>query len=238
MPTAPKAGFWVALADSNHLKSAVEVQLNPAPSKVDYPTVALGELIETADGRVVSQQPNKDPRRRSWIWTNFGPMVTAYERQYRWLEGLRSRQRLTEGQSPYIYVYDGTTNLLNKRQVITRNGVTLNGTRKIFTVADMSSLVVSSALVNATVDVYVGTATSAAQRVVVVAATDTTLTVDPAIDASVTGTLNLKITYLEPYWWRVRVLDTTRTPLEAGVMKYAESKLVFVIEDPNGFEVA
>lgn len=238
MPTAPKSGFWVALADSNHLKSAVEIQLNPAPSRVDYPNAPLGEMIETADGRVVTQQPNRDPRRRGWLWTNFGPLLTAYERQYRWLEGLRSRQRQKEGQSPYIYVYDGTTNLLNKRSVLTRNGATLNGARTVFTIADVSTTVVASQLVNATVDVYVGTATSAAQRTVVVAATNTTITVDPPIDASVTGTLNLKITYLEPYWWRVRVLDTVRTPLEAGVMRYPETRFVFVIEDPNGDEVA
>lgn len=238
MSTAPKSGFWVALADSNHLKSAVEVQLNPAPSRVDYPNAPLGEMIETADGRVVTQQPNRDPRRRGWLWTNFGPMIATYERQYRWLEGLRSRQRLKEGQSPYIYVYDGTTNLLNKRSVLTRNGATLNGARTVFTIADVSGTVVASQLVNATVDVYVGSATSAAQRTVVVAATNTTLTVQPSIDASVTGTLNLKITYLEPYWWRVRVLDTLRTPLEAGNMRYAETRFVFVIEDPNGNEVA
>ncbi len=238
MPTAPKSGFWVALADSTHNKSAVEIQLNPAPSKVDYPSSPLSEFVDTADGRVVSQQPNKDPRRRGWVWSNFGPLIATYERQYRWLEGLRSRQRVKEGQSPYIYVYDGTTNLLNKRSVLTRNGATLNGARTVFTIADVSATVVASQLVNATVDVYVGTATSAAQRSVITAATNTTITVDPAIDASVTGTLNLKINYLEPYWWRVRVLDTLRTPLEAGNMRYAESRFVFVIEDPDGFEVA
>lgn len=238
MPTAPKAGFWVALADSTHNKSAVEVQLSPAPSRVDYPSEPLGEIIETADGRVVTQQANRDPRRRGWVWTNFGPLIATYERQYRWLEGLRARQRQSEGQSPYIYVYDGTTNLLNKRQALSRPGASLNGARTIFTVADVSGTVVASQLVNATVDVYVGTETSARQRTVITAATNTTLSVDPAIDASLTGTLNLKINYLEPYWWRVRVLDTMRTPLEAGNMRYAESRLVFVIEDPNGYEVA
>lgn len=237
MPTAPKLGFWIALADANHNKGTVEIQLSPAPSKVDYPATPLGEIIETADGRVVTQQTNRDPRRRGWIWLNFGPQVVRYERQYRWLEGLRSRVRQQAGQSPYIYVYDGTTNLLNKRSVLAKNAATLNGARTVFTVADMSTEVVPSQLANAVVDVYIGTETSARQRSTITAATNTTITVDPPIDASVTGTFNLKITYLEPAWWRVRVLDTTRTPLEAGLMRYAESKFVFVIEDPFGNEV-
>lgn len=236
----PSKGFWVALATSTHARSAVTVELSPAPSRVDYPNAPLGEMIETADGRVVMQQPSKDPRRRSWVWTNFGPSITTYERQFRWLEGLRSRYRQQGGQSPYIYVYDGTTELMNKRWTITRTVTSItsiNSERKVLNVADVSANVHPTVLTNAVVDLYVGSETSATQRVSITSATNTALTCTQVIDASVTGTVTAKITWLEPNWWRVRVLDTTRTPLEAGVMKYAESKFTFVIEDPDWTEI-
>lgn len=233
MPSIPSQGFKVALAKADHTRSAVEVTLYPAPSKVEYPNAPLGEMIETADGRVVMQQPTKDPRRRSWIWTNYGPMIQTYERQFRWLEGLRSRYRQMGGQSPYIYVYDGTTNLLNKRQNLTTNLVSRSG--RVLTVADYSATVNPGTLVNGTVDLYVNGATSAEQRCSIVAATATTITVDQ--DIGVSGTIVCKVGWLEPSWWRVRVLDTTRTPLEAGNLRYAESKFAFVIEDPTWTEV-
>lgn len=236
----PSKGFWVALATSTHARSAVTVELSPAPSRVEYPDAPLGEMIETADGRVVMQQPSKDPRRRSWVWTNFGPSIATYERQFRWLEGLRSRYRQQSGQSPYIYVYDGTTELMNKRSTITRtvSSITsINSERKVLNVADISAAVHPTVLTNAVVDLYVGSETSATQRVSITSATNTALTCTQVIDASVTGTVTAKITWLEPNWWRVRVLDTTRTPLEAGVMKYAASKFTFVIEDPDWTEI-
>lgn len=229
----PPKGFWVALATSDHNRSAITVELDPAPTRVDYPSEPLGEVVETSDGRVVHQQLNKDPRRRSWVWANYGPSIQTYERQFRWLEGLRSRYRQQTGQSPYIYVYDGTTNLLNKRQSLTTPLISRTGNE--LTVADFTSIVHPSVLRHATVDLYVDGETSASQRVSVEYATDTTLTVYP--DVQVTGTVSLTITWLEPSWWKVRVLDTTRTPLESGLMKYAESKFVFVIEDPDWTEV-
>ena len=238
--TIPPKGFWVAMATSAHARSAVAVELSPAPTRVDYPTTPLGDMIETADGRVVMQQSTKDPRRRAWVWANFGPIITGYERQFRWLEGLRSRYRQQAGQSPYVYVYDGTTELMNKRQTLTTavSSITATGSeRRVLNIADVSSTVHPSVLVNAAVDLYVGGETSATQRVSITAATSTVLTATQTIDASVTGAVTAKISWLEPTWWRVRVLDTTRTPLESGNMRYAESKFVFVIEDPAWTEV-
>jgi hypothetical protein len=137
-------------------------------------------------------------------------------------------------------VYDGTTELMNKRTTITRvvSSITsINGERRVLNVASIAAALHPTVAINATVDLYVGAETSAVQRVSIIAASNTVLTCDHVIDASVTGSVTAHITWLEPHWWRVRVLDTTRTPLESGTMKYAESKFTFVIEDPAWTEI-
>lgn len=229
----PNTGFWVALASPTHTKSTVERKLDPAPSAIEYPNGPHGQMIETADGRVVMQQSTKDPRRRTWIWSGFFSNIANYERQYNWLESLRSRIRLQQGYSPYVYIYDGTSKLLNQRKVLTTTPSGRVGAT--FTVPDFSATVDPLTLKHAAVDLVSGSG-EAAERVSVVGATATTLTLEP--NPTMANVSQLVVRWLEPVWVRARILDTSRVLASSGgPTRYSESRLTFIIDDPNYVEV-
>lgn len=235
LTTAPKQGFWIAMADLTGAKTTQETQLLPTPTRVEYPNAARGEFVETADGRVVLQVSNRDPRRHSWIWSNFGPEVTVYERQYRWLHQLTSRTRLGLGLSPYVYIYDGTTNLLNVNRSLTITPSSVSGTT--INVASISGSVYPANLKNGVVEVLSNTGGSSYpyERRSIVGATATTITIDNALSGSL-GTSQILVTWSEPAWWKVRILDTTRDLRgDGGSVRYDASRLVFVIDEemPN-----
>lgn len=227
MSIVPVSGFWVALANADGSRSSLATELYPSPTTVDYPGTPAGEIIETADGRAVMQQPTYDSRRRSWVWRNFRPTVLTYERQFKWLQGLRSRERQARGHSPYVYVYDGTTGLLNRRRELVTTG-TVSGSA--LTVPNFSATVHPDVLRNATVEIFATGGTNPIQRVPITQATATTIQCSAPLDTL--GAVDVRVYWDEPHWWRVRVLDAMRTPqTESGNVRYPESKFVFVIED-------
>ena len=232
LTTAPLPGFWIAMADAAGAKTTRETQLSPAPTRVEYPNAALGDIVETADGRVVVQVSTRDPRRRSWIWANFGPEVTSYERQNNWMRQLVSRQRLAQGLSPYVYIYDGTTGLLNYPRTLQTTVSSVSGS--VLTIPSMGSGILPALLTHAVVEVLPAVSGGSAypyERRSVVSATNTSLTLDNPLSGA-PGSSNVLLSWSEPAWWKARILDTTRElRTEGGLVRYASSRLSFVIDE-------
>lgn len=232
--TSALPGFYIAAADSQGNKTARETKLTPGPTRVEYPNVERGEMIDTADGRVVVQVSSRDPRRRSWIWVNYSPELTQYERQYRWFQQLNSRTRLSQGLPPYVWVYDGLTGLLNVNRTHTITSATQAGT--LVTVPTLPANIGLTQLRHATLEILDnGNSTVPFERRSVLTATSTTLTIDTAFSAA-SGTSSLVLSWSEPAWWKARILDTTRElRSEGGMVRYTDTKLTFVIDEemPN-----
>lgn len=228
--TTPQPGFWIAMADADGNKTSVETRLAPGPTRIEYPNASLGDVVETADGRVVVQVTNRDPRRRSWIWSNFSPVVTPYERQYRWLQQLMARRRLALGFSPYIYVYDGTTNLLSvprsyQTAVTTQSGVTL-------TIPTLPNTIAPNNLKNAVAEVmHDGASVYPYERRSITAATSTQLTLENPLSGSLSGS-SIMISWSEPAWWKARVIDVIRELREdGGMVRYPVTRFTFVLDE-------
>lgn len=241
MPTglasAVKVGFWVSMADASGNKVTADTEIYPAPTRVDYPNAELGEAVETADGRVVFQVSSADPRRRAWIWNNYGPEILSYERQYQFLDSLKARYRYARGLSPFIYVFDGTTRRLDlNRRVRIGTPITVSGTS--VTIPNIASLVADGYLKNAVLEILPATTNSSPavfeRRTVLAAATttNTILTLNTAFSSNTLNNSTLLLSWSQPVWWKVRVLDTTRElRTEGGPPRYTESKFQFVLDD-------
>lgn len=241
---AVRSGFWVAVAETDNGRSALAIEIYPAPTAVEYPEQDRGQQVETADGRVVVQTSNLDPRRRAWTWANYSPDILTYERQYRWLESLKARSRYARQQSPYVYVFDGTTRNLDLSRRLTINNTNanfvLNGNGTV-SIPSVASVVADGYLAGAALDMLPGTSPAAYQRRTVVSAVTlggtTTLTLadsfrDGANIATNKGTSNLLLSWQQPVWWRVRVLDTTRSLRnEGGLVRYSITKFQYVVDD-------
>jgi hypothetical protein len=229
--TTPLQGFRIAMADANGNKTSQETLLHPAPTRVEYPTSELGEVVETADGRVVVQVSSRDPRRRTWAWVNFGPEVVTYERQQRWLQQLTARTRLAQGLPPHIYVYDGTTGLLNLNRSLE---TTASASGTIVTVPSLASVVSPDALKNAVLEVLPATTGGSNfpyERRTILAATATTLTLADPLSGAL-GTSKIVIQWSQPAWWKARVIDTTRELRgDGGTVRYSATKFTFVIDE-------
>ena len=122
----PSFGFWIADANpgTHTVDESSKLQLIPGPVAVEYPNAPLGTTLETADGRVIVQQPSKDGRQRAWIWNNIPAWLPAFPALWTALERTRSRYRLEAGLSPYVYLYDGETKELSKATGWAANAVT------------------------------------------------------------------------------------------------------------------
>lgn len=216
------------MTDLSGVKLNQDVQLQPGPTRVEYPNVDLGEIIETADGRVVTQVTNRDPRRRTWIWANAGPEIVTYERTYKWLQQLTARTRMARGLSPQIYVYDGVTGLLNvNRQVELTVSATVGRTLTVALPANVGP----TQLVNAVVEVLPGTTAYPFERRSVNGATSTSLTIEDPFSGPI-GTSKVLLTWSEPAWWKARVLDTTRELRgDGGSVRYSNTKFTFVVDE-------
>ena len=230
--TTKLLGFRVAMADLTGAKLNQETMLMPAPTRVEYPNVELGDIVETADGRVVTQVTNRDPRRRAWIWANMGPEVVTYERTYTWLQQLTARTRMARNLSPYIYVYDGVTGLLNVNRQVQLAVSAMTG--NTLTVA-LPGTVGPTQLKNSVVEVLPGTTSFPYERRSVQSATSSSLTLLDPLSGPI-GTGNILLSWSEPAWWKVRVLDTTRELRgEGGSVRYSNTRFTFVIDEeiPN-----
>jgi hypothetical protein len=226
--TTKLVGFRIAMADLAGAKLNQDVPLLPGPTRVEYPNAELGEVIETADGRVITQVTNRDPRRRSWIWSNAGPEVVTYERTYKWLQQLTARTRMARGLPPQIYVYDGVTGLLNlNRQVQLTASATSTTTLSVSLPANVGP----SLLKNAVIDVLPGSTVYPFERRSVIGATSTSLTLENPLSGPL-GTGTILLSWSEPAWWKARVLDTTRELRgDGGSVRYSNTKFTFVIDE-------
>lgn len=230
-----KSGFWIAMADATGAKTDKETQLSPAPTRVEYPNATLGEIVETADGRVVVQTTNRDPRRRSWVWSNFSPSIELYERQYRWLQQLTARTRRNLGLSPYIYVFDGTTNLLNTYRSVQAAATRVSTSTSITVAVSALTNVSLSRLKHATID---GVTTNERRSILSAALTsvpegETATTVTLVLDSPLSvASTNIVISWSEPAWWKARVVDTTRELRDdGGPPRYTNTRFTFVIDE-------
>jgi hypothetical protein len=219
------------MADAAGNKTGRETRLIPGPSRVEYPNAALGDVIETADGRVVVQVSGRDPRRRAWVWSNFGPSIQVYERQYRWLEQLVARRRRSLNLPQHVYLFDGVTGLLN----ITRSHTTVVGAQSssILTIPTLPASINPVHLRNGVVEVLPATGGSSFpyERRSILTATSTSLTLEDPLSGSL-GNSEVLLTWSEPVWWKARVLDTTRELQgDGGSVKYGVSRFQFVIDE-------
>jgi hypothetical protein len=231
---ALKSGYWVAPATTAGSKSSVETQLYPYPTTVEYPWQDIGNIQETADGRVVVQRSTHDGRRHTWTWSNYGSEVLPYERQYHMLRSLRARDRQTLGQSPYIYVYDGTADGMQLRRSILFTNAAISGTT--VSIPDLSGVVHTSALGNSWLEILPATGGSSAayERRRVTAASNTSLTLEDSFSSDTLNNSDILLTWQQPVWFRARVVEVTREiRSEGGAVRYSSSRLVFVVDDTS-----
>jgi hypothetical protein len=103
-------GFFFCYANLDGTRNAAsEVQISPQPTRVDYPTTPFGNIIETAGGTVVQQQPDRDSRVRAWEWVGYPGWFIKYQELWSELEPLRSRYRRQLSLSPYVYLKEDET---------------------------------------------------------------------------------------------------------------------------------
>lgn len=220
--------FYIAYADANGNRIVSSEYLLPiSPTNCDYPKEALAVLHETSDGQVIKQQPNKDNRRRAWIWVGYRDDVVIWPAIWERLEGLLSRTLVEAGApTPYAYVKDTVSNEMRIRDSVF--GIASGGTSTTLTS-------VQSWTTNAYIDyrIHLLDGTGAGQSRTVVSNTATSVTVDEDWLITPDATTKFEIYKLKPEWVRVRVLDVSRTLREGGgQVTYPESKFVFVIDDP------
>lgn len=107
-------GFWFSYANSSGARdTATEVQLQPRPSVVVYPTEGpAGTLIETPGG-VVVQSAAKDSRLREWVWEGYPGWLPQYNALWNQLQPLRGYYRKLAGDvTPFVYLKENETRLL------------------------------------------------------------------------------------------------------------------------------
>lgn len=237
--------FWVSLAGlDNNRVTGTDWLLSPAPSSVDYPTEPLGRVVDVPDGRAVVQQPAVDYRRRTWIWERYpssqagqtypGPVGT-YERQYQRLLALRSRHRVEQGLSPYIYVKDTVTRHLRRRVTAQYTLASSGNTTSVLSLASgtpWTGLTLEDAVVEVLPSTFGGTGTGQYQQAYVLSNTANTLTVVP-LNTAPQGA-RITVQYWVSDWVRVRVVEVSRTVRTGGgPIMFDSTKFAFVLDDPT-----
>lgn len=230
-------GFWVALASATTGHPRVvgsEVQLSPAPTSVVYPEGVFGELLATADGRQIVQQGSRDSRIREWHWANYPGFLLAYERQFQFLQSLRSRYRREAGTgvSPFVYIKDDTTRLLRRRVQV---AYTVSGTGASSITVSGSPGWTTNALKDAVIEVLPATAggsgTGAYQTATVVSNGASTLNTLLPWTTAPTGARVL-VSYYDYPWFRCRVLEVDRKLIDqGGNIRYSDSWMKFVVDE-------
>lgn len=219
-------GFYVAFADATGARIiGSEVELSPAPAAVDYPTEPLATFIETADQRLIVQQPTRDGRRRSWIWKGYWPDEPGFARVFAVLERLRSRYRIESGApTPYVYLKEDITREFTRP-------VRYTGTA---TGGSASTLVNSTAnfpnLAGFQVEILTGQGAGQCRTVLSNTATTLTLAGDPWTAPN--SSSSYVIFGRAADWARVRVVGLNRSIVDnGGFVRYPETTMTFVIDD-------
>lgn len=219
--------FWIAISDASGAKITASEYLLPfVPTRADYPVEALGTILETSDGQAIKQQPNKDSRRRAWVWSGYRDTVVGYTDFWHRIEGLLSRTRLSDGvTTPYIYVKEDVTRKLRIRDAI--SGTATGGTSNtLVTALTWTTNQYSGYLV----EIYEGV--GAGQTRAVISNDTNTLTVSPTWSTTPDNTSKFAVRGYTYPWLKARVLEVSRSLRDdGGPIGYPESKLVFVIDD-------
>jgi hypothetical protein len=185
--------------------------------RVEYPPDAAGEIIDTDNGGVVQQQPSKDGRRHVWVWETYPEDHWGFRNLWPMLEALRSRYRKEAGLSSYVYLKEDITRRFRTRTTVTGTG---SGSSLTFSMTGIPD------------GVEDGWVECAGQVRAITASSGGTATIGAFWNGSVSGTAT--VSYWTYDWVRVRVLDVIRLPNDDGrSIRYKESRLVFVIDDPN-----
>lgn len=220
-------GFWMALAnrDGSRLIGS-ERQFVPHPSAVRYPGEFMGTVIETADGVAIKQQPSGDPRRRTWAWEKHRAWFPQYEELWQQLAGLKATDRWRAGLSPFVYLKDTLTN----KMVITSRviGMATGGTATELTA---NGLVVGQ-YDRGSIEIIAGTGVG--QQRFIQSTTATAIVPSQPWVTIPDATSQFLVRHETPDWIRCRVLDVDRdVDSQGGDVRYAETRLVFVIDDVN-----
>lgn len=223
-------GFYAAWANTDGTRNTnSEFQLIPGPVRVEYPQQAAGTIIETSDGAAVQQQPNNDSRIRSWIWEGY-VLDLAFDQWYVKLEGLRSRYRRENGQSPYVYLLEDATALFWTKQWITST-CTTGGTTTI-TDTTQAWLPTGPGLGQLQNQGVMFPATG--QQGYIISNTATTFTLAQALPTAVANGDQYVAQAWFSTWFRCRVTEVSRTvSARGGAVRVDQTKLQFVIDDPT-----
>lgn len=221
-------GFWIAVDNGSGARvSASDTMLSPAPVDVNYPGEPAGTRIDTADGRLIVQQPAADARVREWIWKGYPADFAPYLALWNNLERLRSSLRKDAGASPYIWVKDNITGQLYYHDLYP-SGVLISS-------SDATHLSIAttpwsaSAYIGYTVEVLTGT--GAGQLRTVTANTNQQLTVTPAWTVQ-PGAGLFTVRGRAQEWFRARVVGAVRKVRDGGgAVRFDETRFQFVIED-------
>lgn len=221
-------GFHIAKADENGSRiTASERELSPGPTLVEYPTDPLGQILETADGRAIQQQPSKDNRRRAWVWQGYPAWFQKYKDLWALLEPMRSRLRKEGGAAtPYVYVKDDVTDEL--RRLVTVAGTATTATAS--TLTDSSQGWTTNAFIGYTIEII--QATGAGQIRTIQSNTGTQVTVAPTWTVTPDATSKYTIRGKVSDWFRVRVLQCSKQVAPAKQVTYEEIRFSFVVDDP------
>jgi hypothetical protein len=217
-------GFWIATADTSGARiTTSDLELQPGPSLIEYPTDSAGSILDTVDGNAIHQQPSRDGRRRVWVWSGYPHNQAGYLRVWPVLLSLRSRYRAEAGLSPYVFLKEDITGGLRRRQSDTGTGSATG-----FTLTDGTASWTANAFQGGFVVV-------AGQSRAVLANTATTITVGDAFVGSPSGTY--VINYFTADWFRVRVLEVSRHPKPERTLQYESTRIQFVVDDPNSADL-
>lgn len=225
-------GYWFCFSDATGVRiSGAEIQLTPAPARIELPFEALGTIVETADGNAIKQQPSKDPRVRTWTWKNFPAWHIAYQRLWQQLLTFNSVTRFKSGLSPFVFLLDNASGKAERRYAF-KTSVASAGASTVTTSSALPSTLPST---GAAVEVVSGP--GAGQVGYVNSVTGNQLTVSPAWTTLPTALSTVVVRYQVADWFRVRVLHVDRRAAEDRATQYEETKISFVVDDSGWNDV-
>ena len=220
-------GFYVSRATNKPTSMTVmETLLAPSPVAVDYPQEPLGARLQTADGRLIVQQPALDNRPRAWVWRGYPGWMTSYQTLFDTLENLRSRLRKGTSGSAYIWIKDDVTNLLYRHYTAT--GSVSSATSDTLTVS--GTPFTGLTLADMYVEIMAGTGLGEFKKIV--SNTSSQLTVASNWTVTPTNGATWAVRGRVNDWFKARVIEISRRLRDdGGQPRYEETRLVFVIED-------
>jgi len=221
--------FYFSKANSAGTRLASsDTMLQPAPTYVNYPQEALGQILDTADGIPVFQQGNKDGRVRRWVWVGYRDNVPGYPALFNNLLSLRARHLKEAGAvTPYVYLKETDTLRFRRRFSISGTADSGGG----------STLTDTGAFTGYTLDgyiLYLIDGQGAGQYATIASNTSNQITISGSWSINPNSTTKYEVVGWVDDWFRCRVLDAGRVldDQPTNPPTYRETYLTFVIDDP------